>query len=157
VASGNTTMPCHRQRRRQCLLRPCLHTLFRYPPAPRHITSIVTRRLCANTGRACARKRTNHSLDSVTEMVTTTGATVSNGRRDYQYSTEILALVTHAFLQHRPTRQDRRAIHPRSVPPRLPKPLLALRRPLRERDSPLQHPHSPGSPYRIAGARARAA
>ena len=58
------------------------------------------------------------------------------------------------LITHRPARQDRRAVHPRSVYilPQCPIPRLALRQ-LRVRDSPLQHPRSPGR--RVAGAYAR--
>jgi len=66
----------------------------------------------------------------------------------------------HSLSQHRLAQQDRRAVHPRSVyiPPRRPMPRLALRRPPRVCDSPLQHPRSPEPPFprrRIAGAHAR--
>ena len=53
------------------------------------------------------------------------------------------------------TSRRRPSLNLKRIPPRRTRPLLALRRPSRVCDSPLQHLRSPEAPRRVIGARAR--
>jgi len=56
----------HRRRLRQCIWFACLHAFCRYPPAPRYITCLITRHLCAGAGYGCAREQLDARIRIVT-------------------------------------------------------------------------------------------